>query len=107
VLLKTNTQDEDPYGAAIMSGLLVAINVGVVILFIYQGYLAFKRPPQPTTAKLQKKVRANVVKGLLEKNSARIVDAAQGIGLSKEQAADMQSALQEILVRLPEAIDMM
>ena len=37
ILLKTDTQNEDAYGAAIMGFLLIAINVAVVILFVYQA----------------------------------------------------------------------
>jgi hypothetical protein len=38
ILLKADTQDEDPYGMAVMTGLLFGINIGIVVLFGYQLY---------------------------------------------------------------------
>jgi len=52
ILLKTDTQDEDPYGAAVMSGLLMGINVGIVILFVFQAYVALKTPKNTLTLTL-------------------------------------------------------
>jgi hypothetical protein len=40
-------QDEDPAGAAVMSGLLIFINVGIVVLFIIQCFLTWQYPPPP------------------------------------------------------------
>ena len=50
ILLKTNTQDEDPAGLALMSFLLLVINIGVVILFIVQCYksVSNSRKVQPS-----------------------------------------------------------
>ena len=61
ILLKTNTQDEDPYGAALLSGLLVGVNVGIVILFFYQGFLVLAKPPDPSAVKVQKQALIKIV----------------------------------------------
>lgn len=39
ILLKTNTQDEDEYGAALLSVLLMGLNIGVVLMFAIQVVL--------------------------------------------------------------------
>ena len=50
ILLKTDTQKEDPYGTAVLTGLLLANNIAVVVLFLTQMYLAFRKP-RPKTQK--------------------------------------------------------
>ena len=44
ILLKTKTQDEDRYGAMVMTALLITINTGVVIFWLVQCYLAWRYP---------------------------------------------------------------
>ena len=107
VLLKTNTQDEDPYGAAAMTGLLIAVNVGVVVLFMFQGYLAFKKPPAKSTLKLQKKVLMKMVQKGLKEHRPKLIAAVQSLGLAEGEAAAVEQALVEILGRLPVALAMM
>jgi hypothetical protein len=107
ILLKTNTQDEDPYGAAAMSGLLFAINIGVIVIFVYQGYLAFKKPPPASRLKLQKKVAMRLVQEGIDNNRERILAATAGLGLEPAQTKAVEEATVAILGRLPVAISMM
>ena len=55
ILLQTKSvEDEDPNGKAAMAGLLLAINVGVISLFLYQTAMAVKAPPtDPFMVKMQ------------------------------------------------------
>ena len=101
ILLKTNTQDEDPYGAALLSGLLVGVNVGIVILFFYQGFLVLAKPPDPSAVKVQKQALIKIVTKGLEKCQPQIENAVVALGLDEKSAAALSDFLRNAISRIP------
>jgi len=42
ILLKTDTQNEDEYGEVALTSLLIACNMGIIVLFCYQIFITWK-----------------------------------------------------------------
>ena len=107
ILLKTNTQDEDPYGAALLAGLLMGVNVGTVILFFYQGYLVLTKPPDPSMLKVQKQALINIATKGLAKCQPQIESAVAALGMDEKSAAALSEFLAEAIGRIPVALEVM
>jgi len=103
ILLQTKSvEEEEPNGKAAMAGLLMAINIGVIVLFIYQTVMAVKAPPSdPLMVKI---INATIAKCVHEatENVHLVVDA---LGYEEVQAKAIRSALIKIIKRLPVIIN--
>ena len=99
ILLKTDTQDEDPNGAAAMAFLLLVINVGVICLFIYQTYKAFTEPPEDSAALSDLALEA--IKPALEEARPAVAKAIQAQGFTANEAESIQHALDTALDTFP------
>jgi len=85
----------------------MAINIGVVVMFVWQGWLVFKKPPDATQLKLKKKMALKLVQKGIDQNRDRILDAIGSFGFDEQQAKDIEYAVVQMLGRIPVAIAMM
>jgi len=103
ILLQTKSvEDEDPNGKAAMAGLLLAINVGVISLFLYQTAMAVKAPP--TDPFMVKMKNAAIEKCVHEAtaNAHLVVDA---LGYEDVEAKAVRSALVKMIKKMPAILD--
>ena len=91
ILLKTNTQDDGPYGLAALTGLLLFINVLILLLFLYQSYKTFGSPAEVRQAKLRRKILLKGAQAALLSCKPRVEVACDELGMSARQSAAIQA----------------
>jgi len=104
ILLKTDTQDEDPYGSAVLTGILFGLNMGMIVMFFWQGFLVLTKPPDPSMLKVQKQALIRIATKGLEKCQPHIESGVSMLGLEPESAAALSVFLAEAIGRIPIAL---
>merc|ERR1712139_484074 len=61
-------EDTDGYETGLMVFMLVGINIGVVILCLYQVFLTFRKGPPASQTKLQRKLCLKLFNTVLDRN---------------------------------------
>ena len=80
-MLKFPQEDENMYGRALISFMLVTINVAVMIIFVFKSYLAFTSTKKTPHAVLRDKAASVLAVVTLKKIKPLIKDAMIEMGL--------------------------
>jgi len=102
ILLKTDTQDEDSNGLAIMGAMMIIVNVGVVVAFCYTTIMAIRNPP--VANKPARTVALRIVQAALDEVQPRVTRACVSLGLSEEEAVQLKDILLSLQTQIPEAL---
>ena len=92
---------KDPYGAAVVAGLLIGINVGVLILFFYQTWIAIVMGPSQSKLKIQKKIATRLILQILENQRGNVVAAVKYLDMPPSQASAVESVLLSVVGGIP------
>ena len=102
---ETTLEEKDPAESALMAILLVVINVGVVVLMLYQCFLTFRKPPPSSQTKLQRAICAKLFDAVFEQYENPIMDALAEQGLDEQASAAVKHGLRELARVIPIALD--
>jgi len=105
ILLKTDTQNEGPYGSVVLTGLLLAMNTGVFAMLAAQVYFDWTESTDTVLHELQKKVVPKGISELFDRKRPEIISAVNNIGLQNSQASAMQTMIGSLLVKIPATIE--
>ena len=97
ILLKTDTQDEDEYGSAVMTFLLLAINAGVICLFVYQTYKAVTEESGDSSPSLLDKAKQMLIDEVMAEARRRALWAVEQLGYAKAEAEALEAQLLDLV----------
>ena len=104
ILLKTDTQNEGPYGSVVLTGLLLAMNTGVFAMLAAQVFFDCTDSTDTSLHRLQKKVVTKAISELFERKRPEIISAVHNIGLHNFQASEMETMISSLLVQIPDKV---
>lgn len=99
ILLRTNTQDEDPAGLFMMTFLLIVINVGVILLFAYQTYKGLTAPP-PEEPSLLDAAKQVAMEAAIAESKKHVASAIELLGYEPDEAKALLAQCLEMMDQL-------
>jgi len=100
-------EDPSPAEKGVTAFMLVLINVGVVVLMLYQVFLTFRKPPAVTTVKLQRRICVKLFTAALDSNQEAFTAVCLHQGVPEEHIPTVEAALREVAGALPIALELL
>ena len=100
-----SVEEKNPAESALMAILLMVINIGVVLLMLYQCFLTYRKPPPSSRTKLQRAICAKVFDAVFEQYETPIIGALADEGIDKQACDTVRHGLRELARVIPIAMD--